>query len=66
MGCRWVEGKSVVVGDHAVVVGEVVEGGRYGGAGGDRYGYGHRSKGVVYIEGVYREVGHIMELGSRQ
>lgn len=53
MRCRVLEEKCVEVGDHAVVVGKVVECGGYEGGEGI---------GLVYAEGAYRRVGEVVDV----
>ena len=53
MRCRLLAGKCVAVGDHVVVVAEVVEAGGYEGGGG---------MGLVYADGEYRKVGAVVDL----
>lgn len=48
--CEWVEGKSVVVGDHVVVIGKVVN--MVAGKGARGWG-----EGLIYSQGMYRRPG---------
>ncbi len=47
MHCEWVREMSMQVGDHAIMVGEVVAAGKFGKR--------NERKGVVYLNGIYKE-----------
>lgn len=52
MQCRLVQEKCAQLGDHVVVVGEVLRAGEY---------EGNKGPGVIYVNGEYREVGEVVE-----
>ncbi|KAL8770592.1 MAG: hypothetical protein Q9209_003660 [Squamulea sp. 1 TL-2023] len=53
MGCRWVEERSQPVGDHVIVVGQVLRAGYYSNLGQSR----HHERPLIYSEGQYRHAG---------
>ncbi|KAL9607115.1 MAG: hypothetical protein Q9167_007941 [Letrouitia subvulpina] len=57
MRCVWAREKSTRVGDHLVVIGEVVQAGTYGAEG------SHRAdeRRMVYMDGRYRAVGQVVD-----
>ena len=58
MECRISRGKCVDVGDHVVVVAEVLKAGEYEGIG---------EAGLIYVDGRYRRVGQVVrqEVGDQ-
>lgn len=58
MVCRLVKERCVEVGDHVVVVGEVMSANTYG----DEKG----RTGLIYAKGKYRKIGKVLEIASEE